>query len=399
MHAAGGAEKIGVLTDMNGPYASAAGAGSVVAARLAVEDFGGSVLGSPIEIVSADHQNKADIGAGIARRWFDVDAVDMITDLTNSAVALAVQGVAREKSRIDLVTSTATTALTNDECSPFGAHWTFDSYALSAGTAGTLVQDGGRSWFFITADYAFGKNLEATATKEISARSGRVLGHVLLPLNTPDFASALLQAQASGAQVIGLANSGADTANAVKQAAEFGLLGTHKVAAFLPFITDIHSIGLQNAQGLILTTAFYWDRNVETRQWAARFQKIHGTVPTMIHAGTYSAVLHYLAAVKAAGTKAAEPVMHTMRERPIHDLVFPDGRLRADGQMVHDMLVVQVKAPKESQKPWDYYRVLRTIPGEQAFPPLSAGTCKRLASTSAAVARSRSLPFPPLLLR
>lgn len=371
-----GGLKIGVLTDMTGPYSSAAGQGSLVAARLAVEDFGGRVLGGPVEVVSADHQNKPDIGVAVARKWFDLDAVDMVTDLTNSAVAIAVQGVAREKGRVDLVTSTATTALTNEECSPYGVHWTFDSYALSTGTAGTLVGEGAKSWYFVTADYAFGKNLEATATREVVARGGRVLGHVMQPLNTADFASALLQAQASGAQVIGLANSGADTANSVKQAAEFGLLKSHRLAAFLPFITDIHAMGLANAQGLILTTAFYWDRDAPSRAWSARFMQRHGTAPTMIHAGTYSAVLHYLKAVQAAGTKSADAVMKVMREQPVRDPIFSEGHVRIDGQMVHDMYVVQVKAPSESKQPWDYYKILRTIPGERAFAPLSETTCK-----------------------
>jgi branched-chain amino acid transport system substrate-binding protein len=278
--------KIGVLTDMTGPYGDAAGAGSVTAATLAVEDFGPTVLGHRIEIVSADHQNRPDVASDIARRWFDRDGVAMVTDLTNSAVAIAVQAIAREKHRVDLVTSTATTALTNKECSPYGVHWTFDSYALSAGTAGAVVAEGGKSWFFITADYAFGANLEATARQRIESAGGSVLGHVLAPLNTNDFSSQLLAAQASGATVIGLANSGADTANSVKQAFEFGLGGSHTLAAFLPFITDIHAMGLATAQGLILTTAFYWDRTDATRAWSERFFAARQAEPTMIQAGT-----------------------------------------------------------------------------------------------------------------
>jgi branched-chain amino acid transport system substrate-binding protein len=367
--------KIGVLTDMTGPYGDSAGAGSVAAAKLAVEDFGPTVLGRPIEIVSADHQNRPDVASDIARRWFDRDGVDMVTDLTNSAIAVAVQSLAREKHRIDLVTSTATTALTNKECSPYGVHWTFDSYALSAGTAGALVSEGGKSWFFITADYAFGANLEALARRRIESAGGTVLGHVLAPLNTSDFSSQLLTAQASGAAVIGLANSGADTANSVKQAFEFGLAGTHTLAAFLPFLTDIHAMGLADAQGLILTTAFYWDRTDEARAWARRFFAVRGAMPTMIQAGTYSAVLHYLRSVQDAGSTDAEAVMRAMRQRPVHDAVFADGHIRGDGQMVHDMYLVRVKKPADSKGPWDLYDVVRTIPGKDAFAPLAEGTC------------------------
>lgn len=367
--------KIGVLTDMTGPYGDSAGMGSVTAAKLAVQDFGPTVLGRPIEIISADHQNLPDVASGIARRWFDRDGVEMITDLTNSAVAIAVQAIAREKHRIDLVTSTATTALTNKECSPYGVHWTFDSYALSAGTAGAVVAEGGKSWYFITADYAFGANLEAIARRRIESAGGSVLGHVLAPLNTSDFSSQLLQAQASGATVIGLANSGADTANSVKQAFEFGLGGNRTLAAFLPFITDIHAMGLQTAQGLILTTAFYWDRTDATRAWSQRFFAERHAMPTMIQAGTYSAVLHYLRSVQDAGTTDAEAVMQTMRRRPVHDAVFAAGEVRADGQMVHDMYLVRVKKPAASKGAWDLYDVVRTIPGRDAFAPLADSTC------------------------
>jgi branched-chain amino acid transport system substrate-binding protein len=367
--------RIGVLTDMNGPYADAAGEGSVAAARLAVEDFGPIVVGRPIEILAADHQNQPDIGTAIARRWFDRDGVEMVTDLTNSAVAIAVQALAREKHRVDLVTSTATTALTNKECSPFGAHWTFDAYALSAGTARAVVAEGGRTWFFITADYTFGTNLEATASHEIERSGGKVLGHALAPLNTGDFASQLLQAQASGAQVIGLANSGADTANSVKQAFEFGLGNRHTLAAFLPFITDIRAIGLNTAQGLTLTTAFYWDRTDESRAWSQRFFAVRNAMPTMIQAGTYSAVLHYLRAVQDAGSTEADAVMSALRKRPIIDAVFQNGHVRTDGQVVHEMYLVRVKAPPESKGSWDVYKILRIIPGEEAFPPLATSTC------------------------
>jgi len=367
--------RIGVLTDMNGPYGDSAGEGSVAAARLAVQDFGPTVLGRPIEIVSADHQNKPDVGTAIARRWFDLDGVEMITDLTNSAVAIAVQAVAREKHRVDLVTSTATTALTNKECSPYGAHWTFDAYALSAGTARAVVAEGGKTWFFLTADYTFGANLEATATRQIEAAGGKVLGHVLAPLNTSDFSAQLLQAQASGAQVIGLANSGADTATSVKQAFEFGLGQGHTLAAFLPFITDIRAMGLATAQGLILTTAFYWDRSPESRAFAQRFYAVRQAEPTQIQAGTYSAVLHYLRAMQDAGTTDADAVMQAIRKRPVEDAVFHDGHVRIDGQVVHDMYLVRVKTPAASKGPWDLYDIVRTIPGDEAFAPLAQSTC------------------------
>ena len=370
--------KIGVLGDQSSAYSDAGGKGAVVAAEMAVEDFGKTVLGKPVEVVSSDHQNRPEIGANIARRWYDREGVDMITDLTNSAVALAVQNISKEKKKIDLVTNTATTALTNEECSPYGVHWTFDAYALSVGTAGALVERGGKSWYFITADYTFGTNLEDNATRVIKEFGGKVLGAARAPLNTTDFSSQLLAARASGADVIGLANSGADTANSVKQAAEFGITKKQKLAAFLPYITDIDSIGLDNAQGLVLTTAFYWDMDDAKRAWAERFLKRHGTMPTMVHAGTYSAVLHYLKAVRAAGTSETEAVMRKMRELPVDDLVFK-GTIRADGQMIHDMYLVEVKSPAESKRRWDYYKILKTIPGEQAFTPAAESKCPLLA--------------------
>lgn len=368
--------RIGVLTDMNGPYGDAAGPGSVTAARLAVAEFGATVLGRKIEILGADHQNKPDLGVNIARTWFDTEGVDMVTDLTNSSVALAVQALATEKKRINLVTSTATTAITNEACSQTAAHWTFDSYALTAGTGRALVESGAKKWFFITADYTFGANLQKTAAREIIRAGGQVLGSVVAPLNNTDFAAQLLSAQASGADVIGLANAGADTANAVKQAVEFGVTRKQKLAAFLPFITDIAAIGLPSAQGLILTTAYYWDRDDSSREFARRFFAERKVVPTMIHAGTYSAVLHYLRAVRDAGTTDAATVSAKMRATRVKDAVFADGYIRADGRMVHDMYLVQVKTPAESKGPWDLYTVLRTIPGEQAFQPLAEGSCK-----------------------
>lgn len=371
------AVKIGVLGDQSSAYADLGGKGSVVAAEMAVEDFGRTLLGKPIEIVSADHQNKPEIAANIARRWYDRDGVAMITDLTNSAVAIAVQNVSKEMKKIDLVTSTATTALTNEECSPTGVHWTFDAYALSVGTARTLVEQGGKTWYFITADYTFGYNLEENATRVIVGLGGKVVGSARAPLNTTDFSSQLLEARASGADVIGLANSGADTANSVKQAAEFDITKKQRLAAFLPFITDIHSIGLANAQGLILTTAYYWDLDDGKRAWSERFNKRHGTMPSQVHAGTYSAVTHYLKAVKAAGTTDAEAVIKKMRELPVDDFAFK-GRIREDGQFVHDMYLAQVKTPAESKRDWDFYKILKTIPGDQAFAPASESKCPLL---------------------
>ena len=372
-----GPVKIGVLGDQSSAYSDLGGKGSVIAAQMAIEDFGKSVLGKPIEIVSADHQNKPEIGANIARGWYDRDGVTMITDLTNSAVAIAVQNVSKEKKKIDLVTSTATTALTNEACSPYGVHWTFDAYALSVGTAKTLVEQGGKTWYFITADYTFGYNLQDNATRVITALGGKVLGTAKAPLNTTDFSSQLLEAQASGADVIGLANSGADTANSVKQAAEFRITKKQKLAAFLPFITDIKAMGLENAQGLVLTTAYYWDMDDAKRAWSERFFKANGTMPTQVHAGTYSAVLHYLRAVKAAGTSDTEAVMDKMRSMPVDDFAFK-GHIRADGQFIHDMYLAQVKTPAELLRDWDFYKILKTIPGEQAFTPASESKCPLL---------------------
>ena len=368
--------RIGVLTDMNGPYGDAAGPGSVTAAKLAIADFGPTVLGRRIEVVGADHQNKPDLGVNIARAWFDNGGVEMITDLTNSSVAIAVQALATEKRRINLVTSTATTAITNEACSPTAAHWTFDSYALSAGTGRALVESGAKKWFFITADYTFGANLQRTAAREVERAGGQVVGAVVAPLNSADFGAHLIAAQASGADVIGLANAGADTSNSVKQAFEFGITRRQKLAAFLPFITDIKAIGLQNAQGLVLTTAYYWDRDDPSREFAQRFAAERKAMPTMIHAGTYSAVLHYLRAVRDAGTTDATAVADRMRATRVKDAVFADGYIRKDGRMVHDMYLVQVKTPEESTGPWDLYKVLRTIPAEQAFQPLADSTCR-----------------------
>jgi len=370
-----GAVKIGVLTDMSSAYADVSGKGSVEAARMAIEDFGGTVLGRKIELVSADHQNKADLGASIARKWYDSEGVDMITDLTNSAVLLAVQDITRERKKINLASASGTTAVTNKNCSPYGVHWTFDSYAMAVSPARALVSEGGKTWFFITADYVFGQNLEEIATKVVTAAGGKAMGRARHPLNTTDFSSYLLQAQSSGAQVIGVANTGADFSNLVKQAQEFGILKKQKIAALFVFITDIHALGLKNAAGLQLTTAFYWDRDAETRAWSSRFFKTMNAMPTQIHAGTYSAVMHYLNAIKAVGSADSDKVMAKMRETKINDVMWKNGYIRQDGRMVHDMFLAQVKTPQESKYAWDYYKILRTIPGEQAFMPLAESEC------------------------
>ncbi len=383
---AGGAEaaftgdkvRIGVLNDMSGLYADIAGEGAVLAARMAVEDFGGKVNGTPVEVVGADHQNKADVAASIARQWFDVDSVDMITDLNNSAVALAVNELAREKNKVIVVSGAATSELTGAKCSPNTVHWTYDTYALARGAVKPIIQQGGDSWFFITADYAFGHDAERQGTAAVEANGGKVVGSVRHPINTPDFSSYLLQAQASKAKVIALANVGGDTINAIKQAAEFGIQrGGQQLEVLLLFITDVHGLGLQAAQGLTFTTAFYWDMNEQTRAFAARFApQDRGIHPTMEHAGTYAAVLHYLKALQALGEDGdGRKVVATMKELPTDDPLFGKGSIRADGRTLHDMYVMQVKAPAESKYPWDYYKLRATIPADRAFRPLGEGGC------------------------
>lgn len=373
----GEAVRIGVLNDRSGLYADLSGQGSVIAAQMAVEDFGGEVLGVPIEIVSADHQNRPDVGAGVAREWFDTQGVDMIVDVPTSSVALAVQEVARELDRVFIASGAGTTALTNENCSPTSFHWTYDTHALAVGTASAVVQEGGDSWFFITADYEFGHSLEENTARVVEESGGQVLGRVRHPLSSADFSSYLLQAQGSGAQVIGLANAGTDTTNAIAQASEFGIVqGGQQLAGLLLFISDVHGLGLEAAQGLVLTTGFYWNLNDSTRAFSERFFEQHGAMPTMVHAGVYSGVLHYLEAVEAAGTDSAQAVSDAMREAPVDDGVLTDnGTVRADGRMVHDMYLAEVKAPDASTRDWDYYNIVRTIPGDEAFIPLSESTC------------------------
>jgi branched-chain amino acid transport system substrate-binding protein len=368
--------KIGVLNDQSGPYADFGGAGSVVAARMAAEEVGGKVLGKPVEIVFADHQEKADIGAAIARQWFDSEKVDLAIGFDNSAVALAVEHLAAEKNRIAIAGAVATTAFTGKACTPNSAAWVYDSYALTTSLVRSLVAQGQDTWYFITVDYAFGHSLEADATAAIVAGGGRVLGSVRYPLNSSDFSSYLLAAQASGAKVVALANAGSDMINATKQANEFGLTKAGaNIVALVVFLTDIKSVGLQGAQGLKFVTSFYWNRDDASRAWSKKFFERHHQMPTMAQAGVYSAVRHYLRAVAAAGTDEAKAVMAKMKETPVDDFFAPGGKLREDGRLVHDMYFVQVKTPAESTGPWDFYKVLATIPGEKAFRPIEEGGC------------------------
>ena len=368
--------KIGVLNDQSGVYTDLSGPGGVDAVRMAVEDFGGAVGGAKIDVVTADHQNKADIGSSIARQWFDQDHVDIIMDVPNSGVALAVNDIAKEKNKIAIFSGPASSDLTGAKCSPSGIHWTYDTYALAHGTGSAITKSGGSTWFFLTADYAFGQALERDTAEVVEANGGKVLGEVRTPLSAPDFSSFLLQAQGSGAKVIGLANAGGDTVNSIKQAGEFGITaGGQKLAGLLVFISDIHALGLKAAQGLELTSAFYWDQNDETRAWSKRFFQRVGVMPNALQAGTYSSTMHYLQAVAQAGTDATEPVMAAMRAAPINDFFAHDGHIRADGQMVHDMQLYRVKSPAESHYPWDYLRLITTIPGAEVFRPLADSRC------------------------
>ena len=370
-----GMVKIGMLLDMSGVYADIVGPGSVIAANMAIADFGGKVLGKPIELVVADHQNKADLTAAKAREWFDTQKVDMLADVAATAPALAALEVAKQKNKIALFPSAASSRLSNENCSAVSVHWTYDTYALAAGTGRGVVKNGGDSWFFLTADYAFGTNLEKDTTDVIKAEGGRVIGAVRHPLNASDFSSFLLQAQASKAKIVGLANAGGDMINAIKAANEFGITKTQKLAALLVFINDIHSIGLPVAQGMLLTEAFYWDANEETRKWSRRFFEKHKRMPNMAQAGTYSAITHYLKAVQATGTDETTTVMAKMREMPVNDFMTHNGKIRADGRLIRDMYVFEVKKPSESNYPWDYYKLKATIPAEQAYLPLARSVC------------------------
>jgi branched-chain amino acid transport system substrate-binding protein len=366
--ASDGKVKIGILNDQSGVYADFGGKSSVEAAKMAVEDFGGKVLGVPVEIVDADHQNKPDVASNIARQWYDTQQVDAIMELTTSSVALAVQAVAKEKKKIDIVTGAATTDLTGKACSPYGFHWAYDTHALAVGTGGALVKQGGDSWFFLTADYAFGYSLEQQTGDFVKANNGKIVGSVRHPLSTTDFSSFLLQAQSSGAKVIGLANAGLDTSNAIKQAAEFGITqGGQRLAALLFTLAEVHGLGLQAAQGLTLTEGYYWNLDDKSREFAKKFFARTKKMPNMIHTGTYSAVLQYLKAIQKAGTDETEAVAKALHEMPVDDFFARNGTVAKNGRMIHDMYLLQVKKPAESKEPWDYFNVLATIPGKDAY--------------------------------
>jgi branched-chain amino acid transport system substrate-binding protein len=372
-----GVVRVGVLTDMSGLYSDLGGAGSVLAAKMAIDDFKAAEKGKafPIELVSADHQNKADLGAQKAREWYDTQGVDMITDALNSAVALSVAKLTAEKKRILIDTGAASTRLTNEDCSPYTVHYVYDTYSLANGTGNAIVKNGGKTWFFLTADYAFGHSLEGDTAAVVKSSGGQVLGAVRHPLNASDFSSFLLQAQTSKAQVVGLANAGGDTINSIKAANEFGLTKNQSLAGLLVFITDIHSLGLQIAQGMMLTDGWYWDQNDESRKFGKRYFEQMKKMPSMNQAGVYSAVTTYLKAVQAAGTDDADTVMAQMKKMKINDMFAKNGYIRADGRMVHDMYLMQVKKPADSKYPWDYFTVKATIPAEQAFLPLSQSKC------------------------
>jgi branched-chain amino acid transport system substrate-binding protein len=367
--------KIGILNDQSGVYADYGGKYSLEAAKMAIEDFGGEVLGQKVELVTADHQNKPDLATAIARRWYDNENVDMITELTTSSVALAVQELSKEKQKIDIVVGAASSAITGASCVPLGFHWAFDTHALAVGTGGALVKSGGDSWFFLTADYAFGYALEKDTGDIVKEKGGKVLGSVRVPLNSSDFSSFLLQAQSSKAKIVGLANAGQDTINSIKQAAEFGIVKSgQKLAGLLVTLAEVNGLGLEAAQGLVLTEGFYWDQSDKTRAFSERFFKRTGRMPSMIHAGTYSATLSYLKAVKAAGTKDSVAVAKKLKELPVDD-AFAQGKVQENGRMVHDMYLFEVKKPSESKKPWDYYKQLAVVPGDQAFPSAKDSGC------------------------
>ncbi|MCK1655125.1 ABC transporter substrate-binding protein [Bradyrhizobium sp. 149] len=368
--------KIGVLSDLSSVYSDIGGQGNVEATKMAIEDFGGQMFGKPIDMVSADVLNKPDVASTIARKWWETEGVDMIIDLPTSATALAVMELSKQYEKIMIVTDAASSDITGKSCSPYTAHWTYDTYANAHTVGSAIVKNGGDSWFFLTADYVFGHSVERDTSEVVKAAGGKVLGSVKHPLNTADFSSFLLQAQASKSKIIGLANGGGDTINAIKQAGEFGIVaGGQNLAAIVMFISDVHSLGLKLAQGLIITEAYYWDLNDKTRAFGKRFMERVKRMPTMNQAATYSATLHYLKAVQAAGTKDTKTVMAKMRELPVKDAFTDNGVLREDGRMVHSMYLFQVKKPEESKGPWDYYKLLAEVPADQAFRPLKDGGC------------------------
>ncbi|MEP9377351.1 ABC transporter substrate-binding protein [Aquabacter sp. CN5-332] len=367
---------IGAIVDMTGVYSRHGGPGVITAVQMAVEDFGSQVNGKPITVVSADYQAKVDVTSGIARRWMDTEGVDMIVESTDSASALALFRLGAEKKRVIIGAGSATTALTNDGCMPYGIHYVYDTYALATGTGAAIVQEGGKNWYFITADYAFGHALEADTSRVVESLGGKVLGRARAPLATTDFSSYLLQAQSSKAQVIGLANAGLDFVNSVKQASEFGITqGGQSLAAMLVFITDVKALGLKVAQGLKFTTGYYWDRDDASRAFAKKYFAKTNAQPSMVQAGAYSATMHYLNAIKATGTDDAEAVSNWMKANPINDFFAQNGKIRPDGRMVHDMYLAEAKKPAESKGEWDLMKILRTIPGDEAYKPLAQSTC------------------------
>jgi branched-chain amino acid transport system substrate-binding protein len=373
-----GTIKIGVMNDMSGTYSDLSGQGSVVAARMAVEDFGAAAKGMKVEIVSADHQNKPDVGSNVVRTWIDVDKVDVIVDVPTSSVALAVNEIVRDKNKVFLVSGAAASELTGAKCTPNTIHWTYDTWALANGTGKAIVKTGGDTWFFLTADYAFGHALERDTSAVVEKNGGKVVGRVRHPFPGTDFSSFLLQAQSSKAKIIGLANAGSDTINSIKQASEFGITRSgQNLAALLAFITDVNALGLPTAQGLIMTEAWYWDLNDANREFAKKFApQFKGVHPTMVHAGVYSAVTHYLKAVEALKSDAdGKAVVAKMKEMPTDDKLFGKGTVRADGRKIHPMYLFEVKTPAESKGPWDYYKLRATIPAEEAFRPLAEGGC------------------------
>lgn len=368
--------KIGLLGDFSSVYADIGGPGNVEATKMAIEEFGGTMFGKPIELITADPQNKADVAASLARKWYENEAVDMIIDRPTSATALAGMEMSRQFEKIMIVTDAASSDITGKSCSPYTAHWTYDTYANAHTVGSAIVKNGGDSWFFITADYLFGHSIERDTGDVVRTAGGKVLGSARAPLNNADFSSFLLQAQASKAKIIGLANGGADTINTIKQASEFGIVaGGQNLAGIVMFISDIHSLGLKLAQGLIITEAYYWDLNDRTRAFGKRFFERMKRMPTMNQAATYSATLHYLNAVKAAGIRDTKPVLEKMRSTPVRDAFTDNGVLREDGRMVHSMFLLEVKKPDESKAPWDYYKLLAEVPGDQAFRPMKDGGC------------------------
>jgi branched-chain amino acid transport system substrate-binding protein len=368
--------KLGVLTDMSGQYSDMNGSGSLLAAQMAATDFGGKVFGKPIEVIGADHQQKADVGLGIARQWIENDKVDAIVDVTNSAIALAVQRLTHETNRVALFSSPGATDLTGKACSPTGFQWVYDNYSNVAGPVKTLIEKGNDTFFIITADFAFGHSLEKIATEAIKANGGKLVGSIRHPFGANDLSAFLLPAHASRAKVILLATAGKDLTTAIKQASEFGITADGQIlSAPVVFLTDIHALGLENAQGMSFLEGFYWDQNDGTRAFAKRFYEVRKAMPTSLQAGVYSEVLHYLKAVQAAGTDEARAVAAKMRELPVDDFFAKNGKVREDGRMVHDMLLVQVKKPSESKEAWDYYKITATVPGDQAFLPLAQSEC------------------------